>query len=181
MGSGSSVKTWLRPSRRRWSRPAFSNTRRCFVTAGQEIRKGLASSPGVAAPRLRRSRITRRVGSATAANVALKPRDLVSVVIGIESQYQFPFNPMAKYCKCKVRRIASYPRKMLSLFRQPPIIESPRAIWKSGHLRQAHLLARGLCGGRIDQPAALDFPFMPMKKDDTTIKLKKKSRSCFKR
>src|SRR5829696_2601971 len=48
------------------TRPLVSSTPRCWSTAGSEIVSGFASSLTVAAPRLRRSRIERLVGSASA-------------------------------------------------------------------------------------------------------------------
>ena len=50
---------------------ARSSTFRCFETAGRLMAKGSASSLTGASPSTRRARIARRVGSASAAKVAL--------------------------------------------------------------------------------------------------------------
>ena len=53
-------------------RPARCSTFRCFVTAGGVILKGSDNSVTVASPVDKRARMARRVGSARAANVALR-------------------------------------------------------------------------------------------------------------
>ena len=64
-------------------RPARSRTLRCFEIAGWLIAKGAASSKTEASPLARRLRIARRVGSASAAKVALsRSGDCVPKLIG---------------------------------------------------------------------------------------------------
>src|SRR5579862_7027914 len=66
-------------SRPRAISPACSSTLRCFEIAGILIANGSASSVTDASPSARRDRIARRVGSASAENVALS----ASVAVGI--------------------------------------------------------------------------------------------------
>jgi len=63
------------PSRRRTTSPASSSTRRCFEIAGSDIWNGRASTEGSDSPRASSARIARRVGSASAANVASSVSD----------------------------------------------------------------------------------------------------------
>src|SRR5713226_7474039 len=67
--------------------PAFCSTLRCFDTAGRLNWNGSASSRTVASPWASRARMARRVGSDSAANVALSSS---SVGIGV-------FYPEANY------------------------------------------------------------------------------------
>jgi hypothetical protein len=59
----------IRPRRRRRINPAFSSTRRCFETAGNDMEYGRARSETHRSPCARCSRMRRRVGSASAAKV----------------------------------------------------------------------------------------------------------------
>ena len=59
------------PSRLLVIRPARSSTDRCLEMAGMVRSNGAASSPTVASPWARRSKMARRVGSASAAKVVL--------------------------------------------------------------------------------------------------------------
>src|SRR5690349_9244050 len=59
-------------SRPRSIRPAVSSTFRCFETAGRLMSNGAASSLTEVSPEARRARMARRVGSASAAKVALR-------------------------------------------------------------------------------------------------------------
>src|SRR5207245_2370670 len=69
---GSSIRRqWrIRPCFVRTSSPASSSTERCLEIAGSDISNGSASSPTEASPRVSRSTIARRVGSARAPKVA---------------------------------------------------------------------------------------------------------------
>lgn len=63
------------------TKPAASSTAMCFETARIVIRNGSASSPTGASPDMRRSRIARRVGSASAPKVALsRSRDGTALI-----------------------------------------------------------------------------------------------------
>src|SRR6266446_4634436 len=65
-GSGLTLYTRSRPTRRSATRRASRKTRRCFEIAGLLDRKSAASAPAFAGPARKRSRIARRVGSAMA-------------------------------------------------------------------------------------------------------------------
>src|SRR5229473_4438880 len=65
-GSGLTLYTRSRPTRRSATRRASRKTRRCFEIAGLLDRKSAASAPAFAGPARNRSRIARRVGSAMA-------------------------------------------------------------------------------------------------------------------
>lgn len=70
MGAAVSSQDTTRPDFERWISLASDNTSRCFMIAGKETGKGLASSltdiPSCSASR---ARMARRVGSESAANV----------------------------------------------------------------------------------------------------------------
>src|SRR5207244_11958687 len=76
-------------SRPRRTRPARSRTFRCFEIAGWLMANGCASSATDASPEASRARIARRVGSASAANVASRPRWFITIWL---------------YIKCAARR-----------------------------------------------------------------------------
>ena len=67
-------------SRVRDIRFARSSTLRCLVIAGMVISNGLASSVTEASPEVRRARIARRVGSASAAKTALRLSDAICIL-----------------------------------------------------------------------------------------------------
>src|SRR5713101_41764 len=62
-GTGLTLYTRSRPTRRSTTRRASRKTRRCFDIAGLLDRKSAASAPAFAGPARNRSRIARRVGS----------------------------------------------------------------------------------------------------------------------
>src|ERR1700722_10333804 len=70
-GSASSLQGRHCASRPRAISPARSSTFRCFDTAGIDISNGSASSVTDVSPSASRARMARRVGSASAENVAL--------------------------------------------------------------------------------------------------------------
>ena len=69
-GPGLIVQWCTRPCFFREINPARSRTRKCLEIAGKERSNGWASTVGDERPRDSRSRIARRVGSASAPNVA---------------------------------------------------------------------------------------------------------------
>jgi len=70
IGSACRRQATVRPGFSRMTRPASLSTSRCFITAGSDILKGLASSDTEIVSRaLNCARSARRVGSARAAKV----------------------------------------------------------------------------------------------------------------
>lgn len=70
IGSGVRSQATMRPVLVRLTSPASESTSRCFITAGSDIGKGLASSlTETLVPALSCASIARRVGSARAAKV----------------------------------------------------------------------------------------------------------------
>lgn len=73
IGPAASRQATVRPVLVRVISPASDNTSRCFITAGNDMANGCASSlTDKSAPADRRARSARRVGSARAVNVRFK-------------------------------------------------------------------------------------------------------------
>src|SRR5713101_626315 len=125
MGPAARRNRCVRPSLRCRISSAFFSTRKCLEIAGTEIENGRASSVPEASPRARRSKMARRVGSASAKKTVVSCSDeSLTMKLIVRRSWIVVKGPLSPSHRSALNRTQREQRCLLRLGQSPDPVDS---------------------------------------------------------